>query len=73
MEASIGFSTTEIVGDLDNTYLIREWRQWSDWDVLKVIGGENVETLCLDYSLKKSGYKGEQQKDLSKKREVIDV
>jgi len=53
MEASIGFSTTEIVGDLDHTYLIREWRQWSDWDVLKVIGGENVETLCLDYSFKK--------------------
>lgn len=73
MEASMGLSTTEIVGDLDNTYLIGEWRQRSDWGVLKVIGGENVETLCLDYSFKKSGYKGEQQKELSKKRELTDV
>ena len=73
MDASMGLSTTEIAGDLDNTYLIGEWRQWSDWGVLKVIGGENVETLCLDYSFKKSGYKGEQQKELSKKRELTDV
>lgn len=73
MEASTGFSTTEIVGDLDNTYLIGEWKQWSDWGVLKVIGGENVETLCLDYSFKKSSYKGKQQKELSEKRGLIDV
>lgn len=38
-----------------------------------MIGGDNAETLCLEYSLKKSGYKGEQQKELSKKRELIDV
>lgn len=72
MEASIGFSTTEIVGDLDNTYLIREWRQVrlgcaeGDWR------GE-CRDVVFGVFFKKSGCKGEQQKELSKKRELIDV
>lgn len=68
METSIGFSNTEFVGDLDNSYLIREWRQWSGWGVLKVIGGENVEPSCLGYSFKKSGHKGGRAKGAEQER-----